>query len=146
MREVLKDESSAHLLVTEEVPPLGGAGTDARFSREEWLMAHVVTFLAGCWNLILIDYAHSQERWWCWLPLAIWFAVLVLHGGLTLLTRRWHQRSLCEGAEPTEPIDDSPALVTPAEFPSQQSFCILVARGGAPGRVSGSGMVDGALD
>jgi hypothetical protein len=119
------------------------SGEDARFTREEWFIAHAITFLAGCWNLVLVDYAHTRDKWWCWLPIAVWFSVLALHGGWMLPRRRVTVRSISEA---TDVERSCPPAVPPTGRREQIAFSILVSRDAGPNRLSGTGMADGALD
>lgn len=150
LEQVLRDERSAHLSVTDEVASdEPAAGEKARLTPEDWFMSHGVAFLVGGWNLVLIDYAHTRDRWWCWLPLAIWLSVLALHGGWVFLARQRADRSPDTGGSSHE-VPHIPPGREGAERHTkavpQQPFCILVARGGKLGEFSGSGMTDGALD
>jgi 2TM domain len=77
LKQVLADPKSAPLLYT-GVMLVEDRG---RFTRSDWFSAHIVVFAIGAWNLFAIDWAHDPHGWWFWMPVAAWFAVLVLHGG-----------------------------------------------------------------
>jgi hypothetical protein len=87
----------------------------------------------------------NHDWWWCWPPLAIWSSVLMSHLGCVCLARRRAGRSPREVPEVTD--DHQPSCpAVPAERPPPQPFYILVTRDGNHGQLSGSGMVDGAVD
>jgi hypothetical protein len=139
LRELLNGERVAPELLADEA----ASGEDARFTREEWFIAHAITFLAGCWNLVLVDYAHTRDKWWCWLPIAVWFSVLALHGGWMLLRRRVTARSMSEA---TDVARSCAPAVTPTGCRERIPFSILVAHDGARDCLFGNGMADGAVD
>ncbi len=86
LRQVLEDEKSAHLLVTEAAPevPEDLSPTEpddrGRLTRREWFYANVVFFLIGTWNLFIVNLARTPDRWWFWLPVALWAMGLVIYG------------------------------------------------------------------
>ena len=120
-----------------------------RLTRAERLVTHGFIFAVGCWNLVLIDYAHDHGRWWCWLPIAAWSTVLLAHGAWVLLMRWSTRRSSSarpfshEAAVPARAIEVLNAPVRPQQ---RQPFTILVSRDGRAGQGCGSGMADGAVD
>lgn len=96
LREVLADEKSSHLLLTEHA----SGEANNRLTAREWFWAHVMAFLIGAWNLFAVNLARTPDRWWFWIPVAAWASVLVLHAGrvvwaakrpviAALLIRRW---------------------------------------------------------
>jgi hypothetical protein len=84
--QVLADEKSAHMLVTEVAPhaPSQGAdqeaGDQGRLTRQEWLYAHVMIFAIGAWNLFAVNLARTPGRWWFWPPVLAWAVALIVHG------------------------------------------------------------------
>jgi len=84
MAEILKEVAakSAEKLPAPKVQP------SPPLSPGDRLLLHFFIFLIGSWNLVMIDLAHSPEDFWCWLPIAAWASVLVLHLGIMLLLRR----------------------------------------------------------
>ncbi len=86
-REVLADKRSVHLLVTENASD----SVHNRLTAREWLLAHVWLFLIGAWNLLAIDFAHTSDRWWSWIPIVVWSGVLILHAiWVVLIADRHH--------------------------------------------------------
>lgn len=54
----------------------------------ELLLFHVGVFLIGGWNMVTVDLAHGLLTWWCWRPLCVWAAVILVQGVLTLVMAR----------------------------------------------------------
>ncbi len=101
LRQVLTDEKSAHMLVTEATPDVPSQGADqgaedqGRLTRQEWLYAHVMIFAIGAWNLFAVNLARTPGRWWFWLPVTAWAVALVLHGAWIAWTgKRLHLRTV----------------------------------------------------
>jgi hypothetical protein len=97
LAQVLADEKSAHLLVTEPVDADTGTelvpggdrvGGHAPFSPVEWFVAHVLVFLIGVWNLLAINLARTPETWWFWIPAAAWAVLLVAHAASLMIRSR----------------------------------------------------------
>ena len=92
LRQVIRDEKSAHMLLTpEEAKELA---RPTRLAPNEWLAFHAVSFLIVAWNLFAVDLAHTPDRWWFWIPtvvlagsLAIHAAWLAPHGGKALIAK-----------------------------------------------------------
>jgi hypothetical protein len=79
MREILTDEKSAHLLVTESATDR--LDESASLTRGEWFGIHVMTLIIGAWNLFAVNLAHAPGKWWFWIPIAIWVPFLAIHAG-----------------------------------------------------------------
>jgi hypothetical protein len=77
LRELLANPRSARVLVTNTAQE-GFAGQD-RMSAREWLGFHGFAFLIGAWNLFAVNLARTPGRWWFWIPIAAWAAVLAIH-------------------------------------------------------------------
>lgn len=68
-----------------ESDPLPGPLT-----RREKVLFHLFTFIIGSWNLVLVDLAHTADRFFCGPWIAAWACILVAHLAVVLgLSRRW---------------------------------------------------------
>ncbi len=56
-------------------------------------MAHLITYLVGIWNLIIINLSHSPDRLWFWPWVGGWGAVLLLHLTVILVLSRRRRNS-----------------------------------------------------
>jgi len=90
LRQVLEDEKSAHMLVTDASPeaPHEEPGVRGRLTRREWLLAHIMIFLIGAWNLFIVNLARTPDRWWFWLPVAVWAGGLIVYAAWTVWTTK----------------------------------------------------------
>lgn len=81
LQQLLADEKSAHMLVTDVSPEASHEepGVRGRLTRREWFYANVVFFLIGTWNLFIVNLARTPDRWWFWLPVAVWAGGLILY-------------------------------------------------------------------
>ncbi len=52
------------------------------------LPIHLLTFLIGSLNLLLINLANSPRHLWCWPWVVAWAGALGLHGGIMALVSR----------------------------------------------------------
>ena len=90
LRQVLEDEKSAHMLVADALPEasLEEPGVRGRLTRREWFYANVVFFLIGTWNLFIVNLARTPDRWWFWLPVAVWAGGLIVYAAWTVWTTK----------------------------------------------------------
>jgi len=90
LRQVLEDEKSAHMLVTDASPEASHEepGVRGRLTRREWLLAHIMIFLIGAWNLFIVNLARTPDRWWFWLPVAVWAGGLIVYAAWTVWTTK----------------------------------------------------------
>ncbi len=72
--------------VQQTIPP--AATSWGSLSRGERLLGHVIVFLIGSWNLIMIDLAREPGISWSWVVVAVWAAALLIHVSIFVATAR----------------------------------------------------------
>lgn len=82
MREVLADGDWGSGPQRDE----RGATNAARLDPQDWFALHAILFLVGGVNLVMINWAHSSNGWWVWIPVTAWLGVLAAHGVWVLLS------------------------------------------------------------